>query len=130
VYSDFDKTVKRYRDGGSFTSNLNYTYSPNDTWNLTGSFNLNRFANPQGYAKWSTSMNIGAQKKFFNKKFVVTVNVIDPFVQQKNRSFTFGPHFELENFSTTQTRNYRLSLAYNFNKSPKKTSKEKKNPGK
>lgn len=124
VYSQFDKTIRRFRDGGSFTSNLNYTYTPTDLWNITGSFTLNRFANPQGYARWTTSMNLGVQRKFFAKKLVITINAIDPFVQQQNKSFTYGTNFNLESFSSTQTRNYRLSLAYNFSNAPKKPVKK------
>ena len=119
-YSAFDKTEKKFRDGGSFTSNINYTYTPTDLWNITGRFNLNRFATPQGYARWTTSMNLGVQRKFFEKKLVVTVNAIDPFIQQQNRVFTYGTNFNFESFSTTQTRNYRLSLAYNFTDTGKK----------
>ncbi|HUR67565.1 MAG TPA: outer membrane beta-barrel protein [Chitinophagaceae bacterium] len=119
-YSAFDKTVRKFRDGGSFTSNMNYSFTPTDIWNLTGSFNLNRFANPQGYARWTTSMNLGVQRKFFDKKLVITMNAIDPFVQQRNRAFTYGTNFNLESYSSTQTRNYRLSVAYNFTKTLKK----------
>ena len=124
-YSNFDKTVRKFRDGGSFTSNLSYNYIPTDMWSFTGRFNLNRFANPQGYARWTTSMNIGLQRKFFSKKLIFTINAIDPFVQQKNRSYTYGTNFNLESFSTTQTRNYRLSVAYNLTKTPKKPVKKK-----
>lgn len=120
VYGEFDKTVRRFRDGGSFTFNLNYSFTPTDLWNITSSFNLNRFANPQGFARWTTSMNIGVQRKFFAKKLVITVNAIDPFVQQQTRSFTYAPNFNLESFNATQTRNYRLSVAYNFTKTAKK----------
>ena len=124
-YSSFDKTVRKFRDGGSFSSNLSYNYTLTDNWNFTGRFNLNRFANPQGYARWTTSMNLGVQRKLFSKKLVITVNAIDPFVQQRNRSYTYGTNFNLESFSTTQTRNYRLSIAYNFNKSAKKPAAKK-----
>lgn len=120
MYGEFDKTVRRFRDGGSFTFNLNYSFTPTDLWNITSSFNLNRFANPQGFARWTTSMNIGVQRKFFAKKLVITVNAIDPFVQQQTRSFTYAPNFNLESFNATQTRNYRLSVAYNFTKTAKK----------
>jgi hypothetical protein len=125
-YSEFDHTVRHYRDGGSFTSNFNSTFIPKDVWNITGSFTLNRFANPQGYAKWSTGMNLGIQRKFLQKKLTITLNLIDPFAQQKNRSFTFGSNFNLESFSTTQTRNFRLSLSYNFTKIIKKNTKLQK----
>lgn len=124
-YSTFDKTVRKFRDGGSFSSNLSYNYTLSDNWNFTGRFNLNRFANPQGYARWTTSMNLGVQRKLLNKKLVITFNAIDPFVQQRNRSYTYGPNFNLESFSTTQTRNYRLSIAYNFNKAAKKPAAKK-----
>lgn len=65
-------------------------------------------------------MNIGFQAKMFSKKLVVTLNMIDPFVQQQNHSFTYGTNFNLENYNTTQTRNYRLTIGYNFFRSQKK----------
>ena len=119
-YSAFDRSVRRFRNGGSITSNLNTIYTPADMWNITGSVNLNRFANPQGYARWTTSMNIGVQRRFFHKKLNVTINSIDPFVQQQNKNFTYGTNFTAESYSTTRTRNYRISIAYNFNKTPMK----------
>jgi len=64
-------------------------------------------------------MNIGVQKKWFSKKFITTLNFIDPFRQQQNRSYTNGPNFNLESFSTTQTKNIRLTLAYVFNNGKK-----------
>ncbi|MET0243916.1 MAG: outer membrane beta-barrel protein, partial [Flavitalea sp.] len=60
------------------------------------------------------SMNIGIQRKFFNKRFIVTVNAVDPIFNQENRSFTYGPDFNLESFNTTNSRNYRLTVGYNF----------------
>jgi hypothetical protein len=120
TYSSFDKEVRKYRDGGSFTSNLNGNYVWKDLYTATGSFTYNRFANPQGTVKSSLSMNIGLQAKLLNKKMVVTLNVIDPFIQQQNHSFTYGTNFNLENYNSTQTRNYRLTLGYNFSRSQKK----------
>ncbi len=119
-YSDFDKTVRKFRDGGSFTSNINSSFTASDVFNITGSFNVNRFANPQGYARWNTSMNLGIQRKFINKKLVITLNAIDPFANQQRRIFTYGTNFNLESFSSTQTRNFKISAAYNFTKTPKK----------
>ena len=123
-YSSFDKTTNRYRNGGSFTSNINAVYTPKDIINYTGSFIFNRFANPQGYARWNWSMNIGIQRKFFAKRLTVTANIIDPFLQE-NRTFTYGPNFNLQSFSTAQTRNFRLSLGYNFTKMAKKPVAQK-----
>jgi hypothetical protein len=119
-YSEFDKTVRKFRDGGSFTSNINSSFVPTDRWSINGGFNINRFANPQGYARWNTSMNLGVQRKLFNKKMVITINTIDPFANQQRRIFTYGPNFNLESYSSTRTRNFRISVAYNFTKTPKK----------
>ena len=62
-------------------------------------------------------MNVGIQRKFLDKKLTVTANIIDPFVQE-NRTFTYGSNFNLQSYSTAQTRNFRLSIGYNFTKSP------------
>ena len=115
-YSDYDKTFRKYRDGGSFTTTLNGNYSVKDIWNFTGNFTTNRFANPQGSVNWNLSMNVGIQKKFFDKKFIVTINFIDPFRNQITGSHTYGKNFEVHSSNTTQTKNYRLTLAYNFTK--------------
>lgn len=67
-------------------------------------------------------MNVGLQAKMLNRKLTLTVNVIDPFTQQKNRRFTYGTNFNLENYSSTQTRNYRLTVGYNLSRTRKKVS--------
>jgi hypothetical protein len=122
TYSAYDKEVRKYRDGGSFTSNLNGNYVWKELYTATGSFTFNRFANPQGTVKSSLSMNVGLQAKMLNKKLTLTLNVIDPFTQQRSRTFTYGTNFNLENYNSTQTRNYRLTLGYNFSRTQKKTS--------
>ena len=119
-YSDFDKSVRRFRNGGSLTSNFNTNYIFKELYTTTGSFTYNRFANPQGSVKSTLSMNIGLQAKTLNKKLVFTFNIIDPFVQQQNSTFTYGTNFHLQSYSATQTRNYRLTVAYNFSKQKKK----------
>jgi outer membrane receptor protein involved in Fe transport len=124
TYSEFDKTVRRFRNGGSFTSNLNSHYNIKDVYAVTGSFTFNRFANPQGTVRSSVSMNLGFQARFLNKKASLTLNVIDPFMQQQNRTFSYGPNFIIENFNTTRTRNIRLTATYNFTKTAKKSVKE------
>jgi len=109
-YSEFDKKTYNYRDGGSINSNLNGNYAPKDVWNFNAGLTFNRFANPQGYVRWNTSMNLGLQRKFYQKRFIITVNIIDPIQQQENRTYTYGTNFNHESYSFTQTRNYRLTL--------------------
>jgi outer membrane receptor protein involved in Fe transport len=119
VYGVYDRTVRYFRNGGSFYSTLNGSYQFTDLMNANASFTFNRFANPQGTVRNTLSMNIGVQRKFFKKNFIITVNIIDPFRQQQNKNYTYGSNFNLESFSTTNTRNYRIALSYVFKKKVK-----------
>lgn len=124
VYSLYDRNVRRFRNGSSFYSTLNGSYQFTTLMNANASFTFNRFANPQGSVRSTLSMNIGVQQKFFAKKITVTFNIIDPFRQQQNKNFTYGSNFNLESYSTTKTRNYRLALSYTFKKKEKKSGRE------
>jgi hypothetical protein len=125
VYSLYDRNFNRFRNGGSLFSTLNGNYQFTDLLSTTASFTFNRFANPQGNVRSNVSMNMGVQQKFFKKKFIVSINIIDPFTNQQNRNFTYGSNFALESFSATNTRNYRLGLSYIFSKKVKKVLKKK-----
>ncbi|MDO6435597.1 outer membrane beta-barrel protein [Flavitalea sp. BT771] len=116
VYSDFDHVTRNYHDGGSLYSNFNLTYTPTRLWNITGSCLLNRYANPQGASSSYVSMNMGIQRKFFDRRFIVTLNITDPFVQQHSLSHTYGTDFYLESYGSTQSRNFRLTLSYDLHR--------------
>ena len=119
-YSEHDRRVNRFRNGGSFTSNLNGTLTLSDRWNFTAAASMNRFASPQGYGRWTLGMNTGVQHKMLNKRLTLTFNMIDPFVQQRNRTVTYGTNFYLENESLNRTRNFRLTIGYNLLATAKK----------
>ncbi len=122
VYSLRDRTVNRYRNGGSFFSTLNGSYLFNTLLNGNASFTFNRFANPQGTVRNTLSMNIGVQQKFFKKKMILALSVIDPLRQQQNKIFTYAGNFNLESYSTTKTKNFRIALSYIFSKKVKKNT--------
>ena len=127
VYDDFGKQVLRYRNGDNYTSNINGTYTPLDIAQYGMAVTYNRFANPQGTVRSNVSMNFNAQRKFFRKTIIITATLIDPFTTQQNSSFTYGNNFILQNYSYTQTRNFKLNVAYNFikKKQIKKAAKKK-----
>jgi hypothetical protein len=123
VYSEHDRTVNRYNNGGSVFSTLNGSYVFNPLLNANISVTFNRFANPQGTVRSTQSMNIGVQQKLFKKKIVVAISMIDPFRQQQNKSFTYAGNFNLESYSTTRTKNFRIALSYIFNKNVSKSGR-------
>ena len=123
LYSLHDREQRYFRNGGSFYSTVNGSYQFSDLMNANVNLSFNRFANPQGTINNTLSMNMGIQRKFFAKKIIVACNIIDPFRQQQNKVFTYGSNFNLESFSTTYTRNFRIALSYVFNKNLKKNNK-------
>ncbi len=123
VYSAHDRTVNRYHNGGSVFSTLNGSYIFNPLLNANISITFNRFANPQGTVRSSQSMNIGVQQKFLKKKLLLALSLIDPFRQQQNKYFTYASNFNLESYSTTRTKNFRIALSYIFSKNVKKSSR-------
>ncbi len=120
VYSLHDRKTNRYRNGGSLNSTLNGNYVWNPLLNLSSNFTYHRFANPQGRVRTNLSMNLGVQRKFFQKNLNVSLNVIDPFRQQQNKNFIQAPNYTLETYSTGNSRNYRISAGYTFKKKVKK----------
>ena len=111
-YSLYDRVVRKFRNGTSYSSSIGYSWVPSDVWNANGTFNVNRFANPQGFANWTAAIQMALQRKLLKKKLLVTATVVDPFINQRRKSFTYGPNFTLESFSLTRTQNYRLTIAY------------------
>jgi len=120
AYSKYDQRVNRYQNGPSFNSTLNGNYIFNALMNVSGNFTYHRFATPQGRARNNLSMNVGVQRKFFQKNLTLGLNVVDPFRQQQNKNYIKAPNYSLETFSTSNSRNIRLSAGYTFKKKGKK----------
>ncbi|MDP1842079.1 MAG: TonB-dependent receptor [Sediminibacterium sp.] len=128
-YSEREKQLYLYINGGSFYTNINYTYTPTNVWNFEGSARYNSFADPQGRSRSNISMNLGVQRKFFDRRLIVSMNMIDPFTPQQYVTVTNGQRFSIESVNATSTRNYRFSISYQLNKLVQKSSisdKEKK----
>ncbi|MGF2412388.1 MAG: outer membrane beta-barrel protein [Ferruginibacter sp.] len=122
VYSVHDRTVNKFRNGGSMFSTFNGSYQFTDLLNSNASITYNRFANPQGTVRSTLSMSVGVQQKMFKKKMVLAISMIDPFRQQQNKNFTYASNFNLESFSTTKTKNFRVALSYIFSRTVKKNT--------
>lgn len=125
VYDEIGKTLYKYRDGGSFTSSFNYSYNPTSVLRFEGNARYNTYADPQGRSKSNISLNLGVQHKFFEKRLIVQLNVIDPFSTLKNTTYTYGSNYYLESFRSTVTRNFRLSFTYQLNRMVQKKVSDK-----
>jgi hypothetical protein len=121
-YSEAEKKLFKYRNGGSFYASFNYTFTPTNVLTFEGNTRYSSYADPQGRGRSNITMNLGVQRKFFNKKVTVNVNIFDPFTTQQFTTNTYGSNFNLENYSTTTTRNYRIGISYQLNKIIKKTA--------
>ena len=52
------------------------------------------------------------QKRLLKNKLIINLNAIDPFIQQKNTTYTLGPNFEWTNIQNTNTKNFKITVAY------------------
>ncbi|MDO8996224.1 outer membrane beta-barrel protein [Sediminibacterium sp.] len=129
-YGESEKKLYLYQDGGSFYTNLNYTFTPNSVWTFEGTARYNRYANPQGISRTNINTNFGVQHKLFNRRLILSFNAIDPFTPQELSAVTNGPRFQLESFSTTRSRNYRISISYQLNRMIQKSSLSEKEKNK
>ncbi len=121
-YSEREKQLYLYRNGGTFYTSLNYNYTPTNVWNLEGSARYNNFADPQGRSRSNVSLNLGVQRKLMDRRLTIAFNMIDPFTPQQYVTVTTGPQFTIESFNATTTRNYRVSISYQLNKMVQKSS--------
>jgi outer membrane receptor protein involved in Fe transport len=115
-YSDKQKTLYKYQDGGSLYSSFSFTFSPDAFTIIEGNTRYSKYANPHGTSRSSVSMAFGVQRKFFNKKMVVALNAVDPFGLLKYSSFTYAPNFYIESHSESNTKNFRLTISYQLSK--------------
>ncbi|MCW3088785.1 MAG: TonB-dependent receptor [Sediminibacterium sp.] len=115
-YSETEKLLFKYRDGSTFYTSFNYTFTPTNVLTFEGSARYSSFADPQGRSRSNLNMNIGVQKRFFDRRLIVGINVIDPFTVQQYTTYTYGSNFNIESFSSTNSRNFRVTVSYQINK--------------
>jgi ferric enterobactin receptor len=128
-YGERSKTLYKYRDGGTFYTSINYSFMPTNVLTFEGNARYSSFADPQGRSRSNLTMTLGVQKKFFNKRLIVGIVAIDPFRPQQFTTYTYGSNFNIEAFNSTQTRNFRFTVAYQLNKivtKSKMTDKQKR----
>lgn len=115
-YGEQEKLLYKYRDGGSFYTSLNCNYMVSPVLNFEGNTRYSSFADPQGRSRSNVAMNIGVQHKFFQKRLSVNLHIIDPFRKQSFLNYTYGANFFVESYHATNTKNVRLSVSYQLNK--------------
>ena len=118
-YNQYDARMKqlyRYNDGGSFYSGLNFSYTPDKLTMIEGSTRYSSFASPQGRSRTNMSMSFGVQRKFFNRKLIVGVAAIDPLGLLQYNGYTYAPNFIIQSQSRSNTRNFRITVSYQLNK--------------
>lgn len=91
--------------------------------------NLSYYSNTsaQGTNSGSVSTSFGMRKVFMKNKLKLRIMSVNPFSQSNARGYTEGLNFTRESFSTTRTRNFAVTISYNFTKvGANSVSKQKK----
>lgn len=125
-YSEQEKLLYKYQDGNTFYTSINYTFTPSSVMTIEGSARFSSFADPQGRSRSNWNMNFGVQRRFFDRRLIVSFNAINPFSNQQYTTYTYGANFNIESFSSSNTRNFRLSVSYQLNKVIQKSSLSEK----
>ena len=115
-YSEKEKLLYRYINGGTFYTTFNYSYAPDNLTVIEANNRYTSYANPQGRSRSNINMSISVQRKFFNKRLNIGVSAIDPFGLQKYNGVTYGSNFNIESYSVSNTQNFRLSVSYQLSK--------------
>ena len=110
-YSDREKLLYKYVDGGGFYTTLNYSYAPDNLTVIEANNRYNSFAGPQGHSRSNINMSVSAMRKFFNKRVFISLAAIDPFGLQKYKGYSSGTNFNIESYSVSNTQNFRLSIS-------------------
>ncbi len=115
-YSEKEKLLYRYIDGGTFYTTFNYSYAPDNLTVIEANNRYSSFANPQGKSRSNINMSISVQRRFFSKRLMIALSAIDPLGLQVYNGFTYGTNFNIESHSQSNTRNFRLSVSYQLSK--------------
>lgn len=115
-YSTYDKAINKYKNGATLYTNVNGNYIFSDLINFDVNVRYNSIANPQGQSRSTIKQMFGVQTKWFNKRLTVGLVAIDPFMQERYTTKTSGKNFNIINAYDNKTRNFRLTLGYNLNK--------------
>jgi outer membrane receptor protein involved in Fe transport len=126
VYSAFDQTNNRFKNNGGLNTSVNFSYFYNQLFSVNGNMNYHRFANPQGTVRNNVRTTVGTQHKFLKKNLTLGFVMVDPFRQQQFRNYIQAPNYNLETYSISNTRNFRITASYNFRKMAKKKAAAKK----
>lgn len=94
---------------------------PTNLITLDGNAKFSNFADPQGRSRSNLNLNFGVQKKFLEKRLIIGINVIDPISMQQYTTYTYGTNFSTKNYSSANTRNYRLTISYQLNRMVQKS---------
>jgi outer membrane receptor for ferrienterochelin and colicin len=117
-----------YKNGGSFNTAINYNLTFSGIFSMDGNIRFSSIADPQGRTRSNVNSNLGVQYKLFERRLILSFNMIDPFTPQEYTTYTTGKNFYLQNFRSSKTRNFRLSVAWQLNRvvgMPKPAAKSK-----
>ena len=99
---------------------LPYDISVQSTFNYRS-----RMVISQGYRKANYGLDMGVRKNFFDKKLTLSVNCRDVLDSRKWQNYTSSDTFTRYQKNRRQSRNFRLTLTWNFgNMKQKKNNRE------
>lgn len=115
------------RDGISFQGKAGMSMDMAKKVSFEGNLNYYSNTSAQGRNSGSVSTSFGLRKILMNNKVRLRIMATNPFGNTNSFTYTDGDNFSKVNYSLQRTRNFSMSISYNFTKvGANSLSKQKK----
>ncbi|GAB3917731.1 outer membrane beta-barrel family protein [Mucilaginibacter boryungensis] len=104
------------RDGFSVNARAGITMDLPQRLAFEGNMNYYSNTSAQGHNSGSVSTSFGVRKIFLKNKLKFRIMAINPLSQSNAHSYAEGLNFTRESYSSTRTRNFSMTVSYNFTK--------------
>ncbi|GAB3933633.1 outer membrane beta-barrel family protein [Mucilaginibacter myungsuensis] len=113
------------RNGFTFNTNAGLSVELPKKLMFEGNMSYSKSTVAQGRVTGTIATNFGLRKTMLRNKVKMRVSVNNPFAQNGNLSYIEGVNFNSESLYTRNTRNFSLTLSYNFSQVGKSRAEKK-----
>ncbi|QKJ28650.1 outer membrane beta-barrel protein [Mucilaginibacter mali] len=104
------------RNGYSINGRVGMTMDLPQRLAFEGNMSYYSNSSAQGRNAGSVSTSFGMRKVFMKNKLKLRMMAVNPFSNSNSITYTDGINFTRESFNSTRTRNFSMTISYNFTK--------------
>lgn len=113
------------RNGFTFNANAGLSVELPKRLMFEGNMSFYKNSTAQGRNTGTITTNFGIRKTMLANKVKMRISVVNPFTQNANLTYIEGVNFNSQSLYNRNTRNFSLTLSYNFSKVGKSKAEKK-----